>query len=199
MAFAISEFKSNLKGGGAKSALFQVDLSYPSVVNTPTVNAHFLISAASIPASTVGTYDVFYHGKSIKVAADRTYDAWETTIINDEDFGVRNTIEQWMGLLSNHELNTRSSFGGAKKEGKNADYKTDLMVQQFNKRGSLTQKYKFTGAFPTALSTIALSWEGNAIETYTCSWTYDCWEHEDLTTQEVITNVQNITGTTTGF
>ena len=78
MAFAISEFKSNLKGGGAKSALFQVDLSYPSVVNTPTVNAHFLISAASIPASTVGTYDVFYHGKSIKVAADRAYDNWET-------------------------------------------------------------------------------------------------------------------------
>ena len=32
--------------------------------------------------------------------------------------------------------------------------------------------------FRTALSTIALSWEGNAIETYTCSWAYDCWEND---------------------
>ena len=59
MAFAISEFKSNLKGGGAKSALFQVDLNYPSIVNSPAVNAHFLISAASIPASTIGTVGSF--------------------------------------------------------------------------------------------------------------------------------------------
>ena len=177
MAFAISEFKSNLKGGGAKSALFQVDLSYPSIVNSPSTNARFLISAASIPASTVGTYDVFYHGKSIKVAADRTYDNWETTIINDEDFGVRNTIEQWMGLLSNHELNTRSSFGGTKKEGKNADYKQDLIVDQYSKSGKIIQTYKFLGAFPTALSSIELGWENPVMQTYTCTWTYDCWEH----------------------
>ena len=176
MAFAISEFKSNLKGGGAKSALFQVDLNYPSIVNSPAVNAHFLISAASIPASTVGTYDVFYHGKSIKVAADRTYDAWETTIINDEDFGVRKALEQWMNLLSEYKLNTRNKDVTSTKEGENASYKQDLTVTQFSKDGNSLETYKFIGAFPTALSTIALSWEGNAIETYTCTWTYDCWE-----------------------
>jgi hypothetical protein len=188
MAFAISEFKSNLKGGGAKSALFQVNLSYPSPITSPAVNAKFLISAASIPASTVGTYDVFYHGKPIKVAADRTYDAWETTIINDEDFGVRKSLEQWLSLLSNHELNTRSkSVDSGKKEGKNADYKTDITVSQYFKSGTPSHKYKFTGAFPVGLSTIALSWESNTIETYTCSWAYDCWEHLDLTTNEVIT------------
>ena len=188
MAFALSEFKSNLTGGGAKSALFQVDLNYPSPITPPAINAKFLISAASIPASTVGTYDVFYHGKPIKVAADRTYDAWETTIINDEDFGVRKSLEQWLSLLSNHELNTRSkSVDSGKKEGKNADYKTDITVSQYFKSGTPSHKYKFTGAFPVGLSTIALSWESNTIETYTCSWAYDCWEHLDLTTNEVIT------------
>jgi len=188
MAFALSEFKSNLTGGGAKSALFQVDLNYPSPITPPAINAKFLISAASIPASSVGTYDVFYHGKSIKVASDRTYDAWETTIINDEDFGVRKSLEQWLSLLSNHELNTRSkSVDSGKKEGKNADYKTDITVSQYFKSGTPSHKYKFTGAFPVGLSTIALSWESNTIETYTCSWAYDCWEHLDLTTNEVIT------------
>ena len=199
MAFGISEFKSNLKGGGAKSALFQVDLNYPSLVTPPSVNAKFLISAASIPASTVGTYEVFYHGKSIKVAADRTYENWDTTIINDEDFGVRKSLEQWLSVLAKHELNTRSVTQTGNKEGKNAEYKADIGVNQYSKNGTLLQKYKFIGAFPIGLSTIALSWESNTIETYTCSWAYDCWEHQDLTTGEVITNVQSFTGTTTGF
>ena len=176
MAFAISEFKSNLKGGGAKSALFQVNLSYPSPITSPTVNAKFLISAASIPASTVGTYDVFYHGKSIKVAADRTYDVWETTIINDEDFGVRKKLEQWMDLLAKHKLNIRSKEFTSNREGENAGYKEDISVTQYSKNGDSLETYKFIGAFPTSLSSIALSWEGNTIETYTCSWTYDCWE-----------------------
>jgi|TARA_R110002167_G_scaffold242372_2_gene447984 hypothetical protein len=199
MAFGISEFKSNLKGGGAKSALFQVDLNYPSLVTPPSVNAKFLISATSIPASTVGTYEVFYHGKSIKVAADRTYENWDTTIINDEDFGVRKSLEQWLSVLAKHELNTRSVTQTGNKEGKNAEYKADIGVNQYSKNGTLLQKYKFIGAFPIGLSTIALSWESNTIETYTCSWAYDCWEHQDLTTGEVITNVQSFTGTTTGF
>ena len=176
MAFAISEFKSNLKGGGAKSALFQVNLSYPSLVTSPSVNAKFLISAASIPASTVGTYDVFYHGKSIKVAADRTYDVWETTIINDEDFGVRKKLEQWMDLLAKHKLNTRSKQFTSNREGENAGYKEDISVTQYSKNGDSLETYKFIGAFPTSLSSIPLSWEGNSIETYSCSWTYDCWE-----------------------
>ena len=88
---------------------FKLILIILPLVTSPAVNAKFLISAASIPASTVGTYDVFYHGKSIKVAADRTYDNWDTTIINDEDFGVRKSLEQWLSLLAKHELNTRSS------------------------------------------------------------------------------------------
>ena len=145
MAFGISEFKSNLKGGGAKSALFQVDLNYPSLVTPPSVNAKFLISATSIPASTVGTYEVFYHGKSIKVAADRTYENWDTTIINDEDFGVRKSLEQWLSVLAKHELNTRSVTQTGNKEGKNAEYKADIGVNQYSKNGTLLQKYKFIG------------------------------------------------------
>jgi len=179
MAFLLSEFKSHLTGGGAKSALFQVNLSYPALVPSiaPPTNAKFLISAASIPGSTVGTYDVFYHGKSIKVAADKTStDAWETTIINDEDFGVRKSLEKWMSLLGKHELNTRSKDLTGSKEGENASYKQDISVTQFSKNGKPLETYQFIGAFPTALSTIALGWDSSTIETYTCSWSYDRWK-----------------------
>jgi len=185
MAFALSNFKSNLKGGGAKSALFQVDLSYPTSITAPAVNAHFLISSTSIPASTVTTYDVFYQGKAIKVASDRTFETWETTIINDEDFGVRRSLEQWMDLLSKHELNTRSTdltTDAVNREGENAEYKQDIQVRQYSKNGSSIAAYKFIGAFPTNIGAIPLSWEGNVIETYSCTWSYDRWENLNVGT-----------------
>ena len=112
-----------------------------------------------------------------RMHGDTTFGDWTTTIINDEDFGVRKAIEQWMELLANKDLNTRSSFGGTKKEGKNADYKQDLIVDQYSKSGKIIQTYKFLGAFPTALSSIELGWENPVMQTYTCTWTYDCWEH----------------------
>ena len=61
--------------------------------------------------------------------------------------------------------------------GKNADYKQDLIVDQYSKSGKIIQTYKFLGAFPTALSSIELGWENPVMQTYTCTWTYDCWEH----------------------
>ena len=188
MAFALSEFKSNLRGGGAKSSLFRVNLNFPAAINPtdgspgliPVDTSQFLIQAASIPASTITTYDVFYHGKAIKVASDRTYATWETTIINDEDFEVRKKIEKWMDLLSNPELNTRSEElikDRVKKEGENAGYKQDISVTQFGKDASSLETYKFIGAFPTDLSAITLDWAAGTIETYTCTWSYDRWEN----------------------
>ena len=173
--FAITKFKSNLAQGGARSSLFQVELIFPSVIaNGPKKPSKFFIKSASIPASTVGSFDVFHHGKAIKVAGDRTFDTWDTTIINDEDYGIRIAIEQWMDLLADHKLNIRRKFGDAK-EGEGANYKQRIKVTQFKKNGKEAWHYHFIGAFPTALSAIALDWGTPDIEEYTCTWTYDRW------------------------
>ena len=193
MAFAITDFKSNLTGGGARSSLFNVTVSFPTSITgevsdtdnttdtatatTSSARMKFLVSATSIPASTLTTYDIFYHGKALKVASDRTFDAWETTIINDEDFLIRNDIEKWIDSISKPDLNTRNTAAAvAKKEGTNAAYKSTGIVTQYGKNGTEIRKYKFLGLFPTILSTIALSWESSVIETYTCGWAYDSWE-----------------------
>ena len=175
MTFAITDFKANLIQGGARPSLFAVELLFPSDINNPPKPniSKFLVKGASIPASTVGTFDVFHHGKAIKVAGDRTFDTWETTIINDEDYGIRIALEQWMDLISNHVLNTRGKF--SKKEGENAEYKQRIKVTQFKKSGEEAHHYHFIGAFPTALSAITLDWGTQEIEEYTCTWTYDRW------------------------
>ena len=174
MAFSVTEFKSNLKQGGARPSLFKVELLYPSGINNPPTNSEFLIKGATIPASNIGTHEVFFHGKSIKVAGDRTFDTWDTTIINDENFAIRNAIEEWMSLVSGYQLNKRDTqFGIA--EGENVNYKKELKVVQYGKTGDILKSYKFYNAFPTALSPITLDWGASEIEEFTCTWTYDYW------------------------
>ena len=177
MAFKVTDFKSNLKGGGARPSLFYADLDAAfTKLGIPFPNkSQFLIKGTTIPASTLGTYEVFFHGKSVKVAGDRTFDTWDTTIINDEDFGIRKALENWMKLISDHKLNTRDKKISSS-EGENALYKQTLKVTQFSKKsGKGLRKYDFLGAFPTALSTINLDWGTADIEEYTCTWTYDRW------------------------
>ena len=205
MAFSVTEFKSNLKQGGARPSLFKVKFQYPSGIPSPPTNSEFLVKATTIPASTIGSYDVFYHGKAIHVAGDRSFDTWDTTIINDEDFGIRNTLENWMGSISNHRLNTRDKeVFTSMSEGDTAKYKSTLQVQQFSKAGEEIRTYTFKGAWPSALSTINLDWStASEIEEFTCTWVYDSWYSTATLggqgTQQSIQTVQDITATTTGF
>ena len=179
--FAVTKFKAGLQHGGARPSLFKVIFEYPSGIITPPTKASFLVKATTIPASTIGSYDVFYHGKAIHVAGDRTFDTWDTTIFNDEDFGVRKTLESWMGSIADHKLNTRKKETFADmSEGDQAKYKSTLKVIQYSKAGKELRAYEFMGAWPSALSTINLDWAtASEIEEFTCTWVYDSWHTKD--------------------
>ena len=180
--FAVTKFKASLQHGGARPSLFKVEFQYPNGITTPPIKASFLVKATTIPASTIGSYDVFYHGKAIHVACDRTFDTWDTTIFNDEDFGIRHTLESWMNSISNHKLNTRNKrIFDNMSEGDAAPYKSTLKVKQFSKAGKLLRTYSFIGAWPSALSTINLDWAtASELEEFTCTWVYDSWTIGDF-------------------
>ena len=178
--FNVNKFKASLKHGGARPSLFKVIFDYPSGIPEPPIKASFLVKATTIPASTIGSYDVYYHGKAIKVAGDRTFDTWDTTIFNDEDFGIRKTLEKWMGRISDHSLNTRDKEVFNTAEGDQAKYKSTLKVIQYSKAGEELRAYEFKGAWPSALSTINLDWAtASEIEEFTCTWVYDSWHTKD--------------------
>ena len=48
---------------------------------------------ASLPASNIANIDVPFRGRIFKVAGDRTIENWSITVINDEDFAIRNAFE----------------------------------------------------------------------------------------------------------
>ena len=103
MAFAVSQFKSNIasNGGGARPNLFKVKIDNSidgslSFKNNETI----LVKAAQIPGSTIAALPINYVGRPIKYAGFRTFDNWTTTIINDDDFSMRNKVMEWMRTIS---------------------------------------------------------------------------------------------------
>ena len=171
MAFNIQEIRSQLVLGGARASLFQVQIANPAN-GAGDIKVPFMVKAAQIPASTTGVIEVPYFGRKIKVAGDRTFAEWTVTIINDEDFLVRNAMEQWMNSINSHAGNIRE-FGSASP----LLYKSNAQITQFSKTGVPIREYTFNGMFPTEVSAIEMAWETtDAIEEFTVTFQYDFWE-----------------------
>jgi hypothetical protein len=170
MPFAIESIRSQLVGGGARPALFNINITVPGEALAST-KLQFMARAGQIPASTLGTIEVGYFGRKIKIAGDRTFAEWTVTVVNDEDFAVRNGMENWMSQINQHEINKRQF---SENPGR---YKSQGHVQQFGKIGNSIRKYDFVGMWPTEVSTIDLDWNTtDTIEEFTVTFQYDYWQ-----------------------
>lgn len=162
MAFNISEFTSNLAGDGARPNLFDVNISVFDQKLT------FTCKAAQLPGSTIGTVPVFYFGREVKFAGNRTFPEWTITVINDEDFSVRNQIESWMNSINSHEGNLAETLWQS--------YTFDADVNQYSKDGSVIKTYTFKNMFPTDISPIDLDWSSNdTMEEFQVTFAYQYW------------------------
>lgn len=171
MAFNVNEIRSQLSLGGARNSLFQVTIQNPAN-GAADIKVPFLVRAAQIPASTLGLIEVPYFGRKIRLAGDRTFADWTVTVINDEDFLIRNAMEQWSNQIQTHQGNLRT-FGTASPSA----YKAQAQVTQFSKTGQPIRTYTFNGIFPTEISTIDMDWNStDSIEEFTVTFQYDWWE-----------------------
>ena len=189
----IDEFKTKgLKLGGARANLFKVTLTPPTGLS-PTDNFSFLCKTTSIPTSTIGPISIPFMGRDIKIAGDRTFTEWSTTIINDEDFHIRNVLEQWMNKIKSHTT-IRQDVSNVTTN----SYKKDIILSQLSKNGGVIKKYKFMNAFPSTLTEIALDFGSSDIEEYTCTWNYDWWETEGQVTTTSTTTLPGLGQVSTG-
>ncbi len=152
MAFNINEIRSNLALGGQRPTLFQVEMTNPAN-SAGDIKTPFLVRASQVPASTLGFIEIPYFGRKVKIAGDRTFAEWNVTVMNDEDFLIRNAIEEWMNEINSHLGNVRG-FGSAA----DLQYKSTAEVTQFSKTGVPLRKYKFNGIFPVNLTEMEVDW-----------------------------------------
>ena len=116
--------------------------------------------------------NVNYFGREIKVAGTRTFPDWSITVINDEDFLIRNTFERWMSSINSHVNNLRSPTMAV-----SAEYQTNAVVRQYAKTGDIIKTYNFVGIFPTDVAAIDLDWaSGDQIEEFGITFAYQWWE-----------------------
>jgi hypothetical protein len=189
MAFNINNFKKELKFGGARASLFEVNLSFPLLVPDTAAGVGlnaidplaaskkltFMCKATTIPQSVITAIDVPYFGRKVKVAGTRNFEAWTITVINDEDFMIRKSFETWMAAINGHQSNIKNSGVVSTP----SSYQTTASVSQYSKGpNSLPiRTYKFINVFPTELAAIEVSWDNeNTIEEFTVTLNYDYWE-----------------------
>ena len=165
MAFNINEIRSQLVYGGARQNLFQVRINNPANASGD-LKTPFMVQAAQIPESQLGVIPVFYFGRQMKLAGDRTFGDWTVTIINDEDFLIRNAMEEWSNRINRLERNVREINR----------YKSNATVIQYSKDGSPIREYKFYGIFPSVISPIEMDWANtDQIELFQVTFSYDYW------------------------
>lgn len=174
MAFNINEMRSQLVYGGARQNLFQVRINNPANASGD-LKTPFMVQAAQIPESQLGVIPVFYFGRQMKLAGDRTFGDWTVTVINDEDFLIRNAMEEWSNRINRLERNVRDINR----------YKSNATVIQYAKDGTPIREYKFNGIFPSVISPIELDWATtDQIESFQVTFTYDYWTVTGGTTND---------------
>ena len=165
MAFSIDSFKGGaIQAGGYRPALFEAQ------VTRAGNSMNFLCQATQVPAMTMGVIEVPYFGRKIKVAGDRTYAEWTTTIMIEEDFGLRAELENWQEQINSAAGNTRAEVFEA--------YKSEAEILMYGKGGGgAIRTYKLQGCWPTDVGTIELDWNTtDTIGTYTVTWAFDVME-----------------------
>ena len=169
----ISDFKGALIGGGARSNLFEVELTtLPAGISWNSSDFSYMCKAATLPASNVANIDIPFRGRTFKVAGDRTIDPWTVTIINDESFNLRTAFEEWTDLIAKLDNNLGATDPNA--------YMVNAKVYQLGRgstpssksnsgtANSVLKEYEFFNIWPSAVAAIDVSYDStDSIEEFT--------------------------------
>ena len=173
-ALGVLEFQSRIKGA-VRPILFSVSHNFPSGIIAADGLETFMCKSAALPASTVGTVELPFRGRVIKVPGDRTFESWTGTFYMDDAFELRGAYEKWIELTNTVDANTASAGMG--------DVLEDIVVTQMDKfNGSATQfkdirQYKLVKAFPVSVSQVSLAYDNNdSYEEFDVEFAYQYFE-----------------------
>ena len=161
----ISELKSAI-AVGARSNLFEVEITGVDE------SFKYLCKGAQLPGSTLGLIDVpFMAGRRYKLAGDRTFVEWTTTVLNDQNFKIRKSLEDLQRIYGATNYNSATS---KTKTGSATTELNTITVKQYDQVGNAKYTYKLFNAWPSEISTIDLAYDSvDTIEEFTCTWSYD--------------------------
>ena len=195
---SISDFKSKVATDFARPNLFLCELNFPSTFTDQATLKElgtFTVKAANLPATQLGTVEVPYRGRVLKIAGDRTFEPWTITIMNDKNFRLRDAFEKWPESIQAYAQNVTTAGTNIQ------NYYADMFVSQLDRNTSdvttassnglaknasqgaqgiphqVLREYRFVDVFPTNISAIDLDFGSNdAIEEFTVEMQVQYWQ-----------------------
>jgi len=182
MAFNATAFKTGNPFGGARPSLFQVQLSIPASIRTnlraevATKLASFRVRTSQLPGRTISSSEIPYMGRTIKYNGAPTFEDWETTIYEDEDFSCHEMITTWMNSINSASGNLMGIAALPTSVNPLSGYFADLKVTVASKAGAPIKQVTMFNAWPTVLGSVELDWANNdEILNFPVTWAYSHW------------------------
>ena len=161
----LNEFRNRLTGGGARANQFRVDITSDFITDTESLS--FLCRSASLPAMTIGEVPVFYRGRQIYVAGDRTFADWTVSVYNDGSWVARSNLENWNNALQ--EIG--NSTVGAQDP---SQYYGTINVTQLDRSDNPLRTAQLIDAWPTNVAEIALAYDTvDAVEEFDVTFRFN--------------------------
>jgi len=188
---SITDFKERLQDGGARSALFQMEITWPAPVllgathGTPNIPFHCKMS--EIPGSTISTIPLKFAGRTINYGGFRTFSPLSITVLNDEGFKVRRALESWVEMIQSKDTNV-SVLTAPLAHGETGYGGTGRVIQ-YKKTGEVAKSFVFVDMYPTKVAPIPVNWEQEGIEEYTVDFEYQHWVPGEDFGASVVANI----------
>lgn len=171
--FNINSFKQ-VVSGVQRSSLFTVEFDkttsgtlVPSFFNSDKVK--FVISSASVPASTVSQIQVSYMGRKMNYPGDRTESGqWNTTLILNNQWNIYAALLRW-SVAINHPTDNVAESTDASQLFANAT------VKLYTATGEENAAFTLYDVFPMTVPELPLNWEQSTALNVQVSWSYNYW------------------------
>ena len=118
-----------------------------------------MCKSAALPATNVGTVELPFRGRVVKVPGDRTYETWTATFYNDDAFALRSAYEKWIAVTNGVDANIA--------ETDISDVFRNVTVSQLDKfsgganKLKILRSYELVGAWPVSVGQIAIAYDNN--------------------------------------
>ena len=172
---------------GARPNFFYVELTPPvgaSAIFGDVSSINYFIKATDLPDTGVGTIDVNYMSHVIPYAGDPDHSHdHKFSVINEEDFGVRDMFQNWIKLIAHPKNGTQLKY---------TQYTGSATIYQLGGLGEIIKAVRLVGMFPVKNNKLALSWDDkNKIETFDVDVKFAYPEDiaTDLTVRDIVTPI----------
>ena len=178
MAFDVTSFKMGNPFGGARPSNFMVSVELPPTLlleqglqgKAGKLAFSFRVRTSQLPGRTISTSDVPFMGRIIKLNGAPTYEDWETTIYEDEDFSVHELVVKWMNRINGATTNKMSPLAILN------SYMGTMKVTVSSKTGLPIRQAILKDVWPTVLGPAELDWANNdEILNFPVTWALSSW------------------------